>query len=495
MENQNHTLTVQPRLIAKILFAAAVVISIFTLIGKYLTLFPNSFRVSNPTEAYILDNYFILEFRLNTESNVVIYFTAFILLFAAATLFFMIALYKNSVKDEFKTGWFALAAFFLFLSVYTASPLPEKHVEFYSSWTTRVGWFEFRWAVAIAGLIILAFLLRRFLMHFEPKFRALLFAPIILYYAGTLGVELFGARYTSFFKHQNFGLAVVSFMAELMAFGGLILVIYALLRYMEVYLPDIRFLMQPKARLNNKEYIQALQPRRFIQVFVIAAFVFGVLSFIGQIFRLFPDFYSVNTPLEESFLSIFIYQFGVNTEANMATHFNTLILVIVAALFLVIALLKNAVKDKYRLGWFVLSLFVLYMSIDEQCVLHEKLSKVFSGWSNLNGWLEYKWLIPALAGMIVFAALFIPFFLHLETKFKILFIVSAMMYFSGAFGGEMFSGRYASVYGVKNIIYSLMTTFEELLELNGINLLIYSLLHYIEIYFGDVRVMVGAKKS
>jgi predicted membrane channel-forming protein YqfA (hemolysin III family) len=247
--------------------------------------------------------------------------------------------------------------------------------------------------------------------------------------------------------------------------------------------------------MNDKEYIQGVQPRRVVRIFFITAIVLGILSFIGQVLRLFPGDYTIHGPLEESFLDMFIYQFGVNTEANIATHFNTLILVIVAALFLVIALLKYSTRDRYRLNWFILSLFVLYLSIDEQAVLHEKLSKIFAGFSDLNGWLEYKWVIPGFVGVLVFAVLFIPFFLHLENRFKALFIVSTVMYFAGALGSEVFSGHYASQHGTKNIIYSLMTTVEEMLEFNGVNLLMYSLLYYIEFYFGDVRLVVGSRKS
>ncbi|MCE9645515.1 MAG: hypothetical protein K8S20_05900 [Chloroflexi bacterium] len=246
--------------------------------------------------------------------------------------------------------------------------------------------------------------------------------------------------------------------------------------------------------MKNTEYAQEIRPGRIVRIFFIATILLGILSFIGQLLRLFPKDYSINGPLEESFLDIFIYQFGVNTEANIATHFNTLILVIVAALFLVIAVLKYTQKDRFRLSWLVLSLFVLYLSIDEQAMLHEKLSKLFSGWTSLNGWFEYKWVIPGIAGVLVFAVLFIPFFFHLETRFKALFIVATVMYFSGALGSEIFSGKYASLHGTKNITYSLMTTIEEMLEFNGVNLLMYSLLLYIQAYFGDIRLIVGTKK-
>jgi hypothetical protein len=246
MEDQTQTLFIRPRSITRALLGAAIVVAVFSFIGQYLTLFPASFRVHNPTEAYILDNYFILEFKLNSVSNIVIFFTSFILLPAVALLFFLIAMHKASILDRFKGSWFAFALFFLYLSMDTASILPEKYVKFYNSWTDANGWFAFRWGFILAALLILGFLLRGFFSHLETGFRSRLFASMGLYYAGLLGVELFSGHYTTYFNPQTLGLSILVFAAELAEFGGLILLVNSLLNHIETSFPEIRFFTRPK---------------------------------------------------------------------------------------------------------------------------------------------------------------------------------------------------------------------------------------------------------
>jgi len=255
MQNQIPTVKVQPRRVAQILSAVAFLVAVFSFISQYLTLFPDSVSLPNPMENYILNNYFILEFQVNTSSNIVIYFSAFILLAAAAALFLFISLYKNAVRDTFKRNWSSLAILFLYLSVDKASVLPEKYVKLYNAWTDANGWFEFRWAFILLALLILGFLFRKFLRHLEAPLRNPLLASIILYHVGMLGVELFSGHYTSSYNPQTLGLAVLVLIGELMEFGGLILLIYTLLHYIEIHLPDTHFLIRSNPKVNNSQEI------------------------------------------------------------------------------------------------------------------------------------------------------------------------------------------------------------------------------------------------
>jgi len=253
MNDQNTSLTIQPRRVAWIFLGAAMVVAVFSFLGQYLTLFPGSFTVHTPMEAYILDNYFILEFKLNTASNVVIFFKAFILLPAAAFLFFIIAKYKKSVQDKFERSWFALSLFFLYLSIDAAAILPEKYVKFYNAWTDTNGWFLFRWVFILVVLLILGFLFHRFFMHLEAGYRIRLMISFTLYYAGLLGVELFSGHYTTFYNTPTLGLAAITSIAELMGSGGVILMIYTLLQYIEVNIPEIKFLTQSTQQVNGPQ--------------------------------------------------------------------------------------------------------------------------------------------------------------------------------------------------------------------------------------------------
>lgn len=72
-----------------------------------------------------------------------------------------------------------------------------------------------------------------------------------------------------------------------------------------------------------------------------------------------------------------------------------------------------------------------------------------------------------------------------------LFITSGATYISGAAGFEMISAYRAYSHGVNDLIYSLITTCEEFLEILGIVIFIYSLLLYISERFGKFTITAG----
>jgi hypothetical protein len=234
-----------------------------------------------------------------------------------------------------------------------------------------------------------------------------------------------------------------------------------------------------------------IKPARIAIILVILSILLVGLSVTGQWFRLFPDSYSISGPTQEFFLDLYIDKFSVNTENNVSTYFNTVILAVAAFLIFVIASTKHAQKDKYRYEWSLLGLVFLYLSIDEAAVIHEAFSKLFKDSPDMSGWLHYKWVIPGSIAVLLLALMFLRFFLHLDKRYKILFFLSSGVYLAGALGSELVSGRYANQYGTKSIAYSAMTTVEESLEWLGVILLIFTLLKYIEAHLSEIGFQVG----
>jgi hypothetical protein len=240
-----------------------------------------------------------------------------------------------------------------------------------------------------------------------------------------------------------------------------------------------------------------IKPARIATILVILSLILVVLSLTGQWFRLFPDSYSISGPTQEFFLDLFIDKFSVNTENNVPTYFNTVILVIAAFLTFAIASAKYAQKDKYRYEWFLLGFVFLYLSVDEAAVIHEQFGALFKDAPSMGGWLHYKWVIPGMAALLILGLVFLRFFLHLDRRFKIFFLISAAVYLSGALGGELFSGHYADAFGTKNFTYAVMTTVEESLEWLGITSMVFTLLKYIETHVSEVgfQIKTGTEKK
>lgn len=247
--------------------------------------------------------------------------------------------------------------------------------------------------------------------------------------------------------------------------------------------------------MEKQENTLIIRPQRIIIFFVITGLILLTFSLVGQYLRLFPNSYSISSPIQEDIIRDFTMEFDVNTEANISTYYNVLILAIAAFLLFAVTALKNINKDKYRIEWAALAWVVLYFSMDDASVIHEKFSKYFKDWTDMGGFFEYKWVIVGIPVVLILAILFLRFWLHLETKFKILFLVSAGIYFTGSLGSELISGRWAYSNGTKNFTYALLTTFEEGLELGGVTLLIYSLLHYLEVYFPSILLLSQKTKN
>ena len=76
-------------------------------------------------------------------------------------------------------------------------------------------------------------------------------------------------------------------------------------------------------------------------------------------------------------------------------------------------------------------------------------------------------------------AIFLKFWWNLPVKTRACFLIAALLYLGGAVGLELIDGNYAEIHGKTNLIYMLLSTVEEALEMAGIIVFIYGLLGYI----------------
>jgi hypothetical protein len=208
-----------------------------------------------------------------------------------------------------------------------------------------------------------------------------------------------------------------------------------------------------------------------------------VLSVWGQHIKRF-GFGEVYGGWHEILVDFMISEFYMDDESNVPTYFNTALLIALPPLFFVIFAWKQALVDKFRYHWFGLVAIFLFLSMDEAASLHERLIKIVGGAVSAKGIFHFPWLIPGLIAVAVFFVLYLVFFLHLDTKFKILFLLSFIVYLMGVIGGEMVSGYFLSI-DKRGFPYAVATSVEETLEMTGVAMMIYSLLEYIKTNIPD----------
>ena len=112
-----------------------------------------------------------------------------------------------------------------------------------------------------------------------------------------------------------------------------------------------------------------------------------------------------------------------------------------------------------------------------------------------GGYFYYGWVIPAMIILVVFAVAYIKFLFSLRSNTRNLFILSALVYITGGLGIEMVSAKYFTIYGDENMVYAMITTMEESLELIGILIFQYALMKYLSYYKSKFEVVFGNEVS
>jgi len=174
--------------------------------------------------------------------------------------------------------------------------------------------------------------------------------------------------------------------------------------------------------------------------------------------------------------------FDFSLEVNIPTFFSTFIIMVSSILLFVIGMTHKRMGNRYAL-WILLSFIFLFLSFDETVQLHERQVHTIRNLLDTSGYLYFAWIIPYSIVLFILLLIYIRFLMRLPKTALILFLVSGGIYISGAIGMELISGNHAEQFGQNNITYYIYVTLEELIEMTGMSIFIYSLLSYISIEF------------
>ncbi len=230
-----------------------------------------------------------------------------------------------------------------------------------------------------------------------------------------------------------------------------------------------------------------ISPRRvFITLLIIISFLLfaNIMGIIAKYFFHLNDL---------KIVSSLIGKFDFDTEYNVPTLYSSLILAVNSLLFLIITIKHKQTGSDYA-AWLGLMLAFLFLSLDEGFKIHEGIfSPIVREALHPSGLLYYAWVIPYGVAVAIFGVIYLPFLLRLPKKTKILFVVSGTIFVLGAIGFEMLGALQDEKYGEENLPYAILYTFEELLEMLGTALLVYTLLSYISEQFDHLTITIKEK--
>lgn len=178
-------------------------------------------------------------FNLNEEGNIPSFYSATLLLLCAF-LFATIWILKREQAAPFTRHWGILAMVFLYLSIDEASELHELlSMNMKRIWDT--GWLYYPWVIpATIAVVLFAILFTGFILHLPSKTRRLFILAAITYLGGAIGIELLGGRHHALYGDDNMTYSLLVALEESLELGGILVLVFALLEYMQSNAYQIR---------------------------------------------------------------------------------------------------------------------------------------------------------------------------------------------------------------------------------------------------------------
>lgn len=232
----------------------------------------------------------------------------------------------------------------------------------------------------------------------------------------------------------------------------------------------------------------SLEPKK-VSLFFLAIAILLTLAHLVNF--LFAFYYFERVDISTGYFSIF----NLDAERNVPTLYASVSILFCSVLLSVIGTARRRMGDKHSLYWFGLAFIFLFLAVDESSALHEYLIYPVQSTLNTSGLLFYAWIIPYSILLLIFLLVYIRFMFNLPRKTMVLFIISGGIFVAGAIGFEAIGGLQADTVGTRTVSYGFITMFEELLEMVGIVLFIYSLLTYIDEQLVGLSIGIRSKKS
>ena len=175
--------------------------------------------------------------------------------------------------------------------------------------------------------------------------------------------------------------------------------------------------------------------------------------------------------------------FNLDVEKNVPSIYSALLLASSGLLLILIAIKTSRLKKKFAAHWLFLGIVFIFLAADEFFAIHEALVEPIRESLNTSGLLYFAWIIPYAIFIIILFLAYLKFLKSLPKDIFVKFIASGSLYIFGGIIIESFGGRYIeSRSWQKDDIWFAMITFEEMFEIIGISLFLYTLLIYVQRY-------------
>jgi hypothetical protein len=192
-------------------------------------------------------------FDMDKESTVSTWYSSAALLFCALLLA-LIASAKRGTRGGYAGAWTAMAAILLVFSVSEIAMLHERVGLILGSRVKTSGIFYHAWVIpASLFVLVTAAAFLRFLAHLPAPTRNRFLLAGALYFGGALGMEFISARHHEARGMENLTYALLTDVEEFGEMMGVVVLVNALLRYVESFVGDVHIASAAAAGRADRE--------------------------------------------------------------------------------------------------------------------------------------------------------------------------------------------------------------------------------------------------
>ena len=225
-----------------------------------------------------------------------------------------------------------------------------------------------------------------------------------------------------------------------------------------------------------------ITPRRVAVFFSLVIFALTIIHGVGQ----FSRFYS-----GDGYLHGLVPMFSFGLEHNVPAYYSALTVLLCALLLAIIATVERKREASGAGYWWGLAAIFLFLALDEALALHERIIAPTQLLLGVSGDRYFVWLLPYAMVMLVIAVMYARFLLSLPPGTRRRFILAGIVFLSGAVGLEIVGGLIHEALGAGSIIFVVVESLEDLLEMVGILIFIHALMCHICTEFGELRLRIA----
>jgi hypothetical protein len=224
------TLSVNPLTFSKRLLIIAVILLLLNLCAIYLK------------KVLLIDNFvsnaLYFFFNASAEANIPTYFSSLILFIAAAVLY---VIYKSApIESGKKRYWQVLMIIFAWLSLDETASIHEQFGKIGQTLHLHSGYLYYSWIIPyILFAIIAFFFFLRFLFKLPYSTRILFIVSGFIYTGAAIGFEFFEGNIAKKYGPNTLNDLLLCAIEEFLEMTGVIIFIYALLRYAADTYPNL----------------------------------------------------------------------------------------------------------------------------------------------------------------------------------------------------------------------------------------------------------------